>query len=206
MVDIWTATADKSLNDPVTFTEWNNLVGAGGNLDYLYNRGWRLHGQDTTERTSTSTSATDLSTVSGLSITVAQPVLLLVPFRKSSGAAAAVGFGLKVNSTTVIEAATANALGNSSATNQAEDGLMVIFITPRSANYLTGIVGMFSCRVTSTGANAVAAVLAPNASSTFAAVIPNATITSLAIRGISGSGSVTMAVDEVSVYAGGVTL
>lgn len=181
------------------------MVGANGNLDYLYNRGWRLHGIDSTDRTTTSTSATDLVTISSLSIPVAQPILIVGGYRKSSGAAAAVGIGLKVNATTVIEAATSAAMGHSSATNQAEDGSFMWLIGPRSASYLAGVNGFFHTRVSSTGAVAQAVTLAPG-SAAWVALIPNATVTSIIIRGISGSGSVTLGAKDVAVFAGGVTL
>lgn len=33
----WTALADKNTGDLVTSTEWNNILGVDGNLEYLYN-------------------------------------------------------------------------------------------------------------------------------------------------------------------------
>lgn len=152
-----------------------------------------LRYSNTSEVTTVSTSAVDLLTTGTLAIPVTSGIIIQGVARKSAGAAAAAGLGLKVNSTVTAEAAATASntrLWASDATNQAEDGTFWASIAPRSANYLNGSVGLYTVN----GLTAVSSLL--NAGSPF----PNATITSIAIRGISGSGSVTLAVKEVCVW------
>lgn len=160
--------------------------------------GLMLVGSDTTERTTTSVAATDLSTVSNLNIAATTPVLVAGIFRKTSGAAAASGLGLVINATTVEEAATTNALLNSSAGNQAEDGAFWWYIPPRATNYTQGLMGINIIRPSSGGTTVGNSGVV---SISLDAGAPIATITSITIRGISGDAAVTTAVDEVRVYA-----
>lgn len=158
-------------------------------------KGWRLEGENTSEQTTTSTSATDLVTISGLLIPTTQMIQIRFNYRKTSGAAAACGLGLKINSTVVAEATAAYSttnIGSTSNTNEAQFGAGEVTILPRSTNYLRGAYGSFTYYNTGGSSNAI----------TFpanTADIPNATITSIAIRGISGSASVTLAVKNVEI-------
>ncbi len=149
-------------------------------------------GSNTTEQTTTSTSAVDLVTISGLSIPATSPVMIVGNWRKTAGAAAAVGFGLKVNSTVVGEASVSSPIvANSTAANEAQTGGFVVFLMPRRTNYQGGAFGFYNQR---RGATSSGNTPANDAD------IPIATITSIALRAISGSASVTAAITDVRVY------
>ena len=154
--------------------------------------GYTLAGSNTTEQTTTSTSAVDLVTISGLSIPATSPVMIIGNWRKSAGAAAAVGFGLKVNATVIGEASTSSAIVvNTNSTNQAQNGGFVVYLMPRRTDYQGGAFGYFNPRK---GGTTTGNTPANDAD------IPTDTITSIAIRAISGSASVTAAVTDVAVY------
>lgn len=167
----------------------------GSRSDHAHAGSFVLVGSSTTEQTTASTSAVDLVTISGLSIPATTPIMITGNFRKTSGAATRVGVGLKINSTVVGEASAASAtVALSGATDEAQNGGFQVIIMPRRANYQGGAFGFYNQRRngTSTG-NAPAAD----------ADIPTDTITSIALRAISGNASVTMGVSDVYVYAMG---
>lgn len=151
-----------------------------------------LTGQNNTEATSTSTSAGDRVVVSGLSIPTTCPVLIMANLRKSAGHASACYFGLKVNSTVVMEADTASI--GTSALNQAGNGLAIWILGPQVANYLRAGVCIHNGSPNWDG-SAMGKVLYLHT-----ADMPNATITSIAIRGISANALNTHGVDEVRVF------
>ena len=159
-------------------------------------------GSNTTEATTTSTTAVDLLSVSGLSIPAAAPIRIEYLGRKSSGAAAVAKCGLTINATVVGEAVvSASARGYStSATDQAESGFAFIEIGPRIASYVCGAHGMQKSAVTASGAYALGSVLDDISG---AAVFPTVAITDIVIRGISNSALVTLAVDELHIYVFG---
>lgn len=160
-------------------------------------KGWRLEGSQLTEATMTGTSAADLLTVSSLLIPVTQAIRITGQFRKSAGAAGVCGLGLKLNTTVVGEAhtgATANGVAYTSNSNEAQSGAFVVDIMPRQANYLRAATGYFSEWGSAGGT--LTAIMQP----VYTADMPNATITDIIIRGISGSASITLAVDSVYVH------
>ena len=141
-----------------------------------------LVGSSSAATSTTSTSAVDLVTISGLSILVTQPWRLEFNWAKTLAFSAdTVGYGLKVNSTVTNEAGTGanTALCNSSATQQVEDGICIVSTSPRDATHLTGQVVTKLGHVSATGA---AAADAAGANTGMTAPYPNATITSIAIR------------------------
>ena len=154
-------------------------------------KGWRLEGSNTTEQTTTSTSIVDLVTISGLLIPATQPMRITVASRKSSGAAASGGLGLKLNSTTVFTAAASSYFPGWTSFNQGEYGMTVIDIAPRRTNYLTA---KFSSAIQVIGGSFLTGV-----NSGAGAALPIATITSIVITAISGSASVTIGVQDVLV-------
>lgn len=174
-----------------------------GATTYDFLQGPQIVGSNSSEQTSLSTSAVDLLTISNLNIPVTSGIRIIGVGRKSTGAASAAGLGLKLNATTIAEAASAaitasftpagGRLWGSSAANQAEDGPFWAEIAPRSANYLNCAIGGFANSVAGVGGSLSSFLNGTN-------VCPNATITSITIRGISGSGSVTIAVKEVIIY------
>lgn len=147
---------------------------------------------NTAEVTTVSTSAVDLLAFASLSIPVTSGIIIKGVARRTTGAAAAAGLGLKVNATVTCEAqvGTANAVWRSGAGNNTENGVFVIELGPRSGSYGGGfsVYSKSSTPATETGWV------------TGDAAVPNATITDIAIRAISGSGSVTVAVKEVAVF------
>ena len=158
--------------------------------------GTSFAGSQTTESTTTSTSAVDvISSTLGTSITVAEAFKVVVDFRKTSGAVTAVGLGLKLNTTTVSEAAISGSVPRAAYTDEAENGVAQWLIGTRATNYLNAIGGYYGIVGATNGG---VGTLFPAAGSTPA---PNATITTVVIRGISGSASVTCGVDELFFYA-----
>lgn len=144
------------------------------------------------EVTTTSTGAVDLLTISNLNIPVTSGVKICGVARKTAGGAFFVAVGLKINSTVVQEASNGtNRVWVGSGTNQAEDGSFEINIAPRSANYLNSVTGSWMDNISGIGA-AWIPLTATNP-------IPNATITSITLRGISGNAAVTLGVKEVVV-------
>ena len=170
--------------------------GAARKTFYPGRMGWTLVGANTAEVSTTSTVAVDLLTISGLSIPVGQPFKIILNVRKTATAANFVAFGLKINSTVVWEVP-GNSLLSSTATVQAEEGYLEFTIFPRSANYLSGGMGMRVWRISSTGAPATGVALTSPAVTN---LLPNATITSLTIRAVNDTANNNAAVKEAFVY------
>lgn len=163
---------------------------------YDFLQGPQIVGSNSNEATSTATGATDLLTISNLNIPVTSGIRITGVARKSAGAAAYAGLGLKLNATIVAEASSAGTAAQvwaSSNTNQAEDGSFFIEFAPRSANYLHTGVCTYTGLIGGVGYITTLGNVHNNAAA------PNATITSLAIRSIVGSASITVAVKEVVV-------
>ena len=147
-------------------------------------------GGNTTEATTTSTTAVDLLTVTGLSILAATPFLFVGGGRKTSGAADFAGLGFKIN-TTVI--ALPRDTWSTTATNEAQNGSYFQFITPRVTNYLLGGAGFYGV----TGATD------SNAGTTFlgaGANMPSVTITDVVIRALVVNALITIGADELHIY------
>ena len=189
-------TADGSL---VWDTATDRLtVGTGSSRKVFRPSGLELVGENTTEQTTVGTSMADLVTVTlTRSVPVTEGLRVTVSYRKSAGAAAAALLGLKLNTTVVLGAT--NHLAATSATNQAEDGILVFDIAPRSASYLTGIAGYYRTAVSASGAAAVVHTFTPLA---LDALLPNASLTSIVIRGNAVNALQTLGVKEVKVWAG----
>ena len=150
-------------------------------------KGWRLEAEDTAEYTTTSTTATDLVTISGLLIPVTQWVEVYFNFRRTAGAVAYGGIGLVVNATTICEAnkiGTTNQLAFIPNTNAAGDWLATLTIAPRSTDYLNGVSGKAGSYTTY-----------PTSDNP----LPNATITAMTFRGIIESASVTIGIKNIQI-------
>lgn len=158
--------------------------------------GMTLLASDTTERTTAAGSAVDLVTLTGLSIAVTTPLLAVIHYHKTAGAAAAPLLGLKINATTVYEASAGGHIAKFSATDQVEDGVAQIIIGPRVALYVAGALTTY--QTTNSGGFGGAQAFGATAPS---ATIPVATITDFIIRGSSASASVTLGVQSVFLYA-----
>jgi len=145
--------------------------------------GLRLVGVNDTEGTTTSTSVVDIVTVSGLSIGVNTPFIVVVALRKSTGTAATASVGLTLNSTQVMAPQTFT-----DSTAVARTGYFWAFVGPRDGTYTTP---GFNVR----GSDGLLAALRE------VQVVPNATVTSVIIRGFVGNADNTMGVKYVKVYA-----
>ena len=154
-------------------------------------------GGQTTEGTSTSTSPVDLLTVGSLSIAAASPMLLMMNFRKTTGATASIGFGLKLNSTVISEANQASTrFGATSADSAAYDGFCHALIGGRVTNYPSPVNGL-----SSSASNPARTGASRGTSPATTAVMPIATITDIVVRSDSSSASVTHAADEFHIYS-----
>ena len=149
-----------------------------------------LEGSQNTEATTTSTSEVDLVTVSSLTIQLTEVFMVIAAWRRTTGASTTAKFGLKLNSTTVISAA-GNPLGHSNNINEAMSGTLLFYVPSRVTNYFGAGMGL------SVGNSGMAPLKGVGFQ---AANAPNAEITDVIITAISGSGSVTLGVDEVRVY------
>lgn len=141
-----------------------------------------LAGYDNTERTTTSTTSVDLSTVA-VDIRFNIPFIVMANVRKTTGAANTASFGLKLNSTQVIS--NTAVLGS---VNEAVSGMLRLHVGPRVTNYLRAIEGR---------------VLAGNAEATnmYAnADMPTVNITQVIITAQVGDAAITAGCDEVKVY------
>jgi hypothetical protein len=154
-------------------------------------------GGQTTEAITTSTTAVDLLSASGLSIAAAEPYLLIGVARKTSGAAAGAGLGQTVNTTVVSEASpTAQTLCAFSTTNRIETGNFFVSMPGRVASYPrigTGLAG----RYIETGGISSAASTPGGVTND----VPTAQITDIVIRGISGDAAITLGADELQIYS-----
>jgi len=158
--------------------------------------------RSTTATTTASVTAVDLVTLStdvrgdALSIATDRWARVSFNYRKLATSANAVAFGLKINSTVVIEAANSTGVPRSSATQQAESGFGYFLIPPRSTNYGFGVDIDYS---TFTTAGAVTVSGKAEANPNAINAVPNAIITSLAIRAINATSTNSAEVTVVTV-------
>ena len=160
---------------------------------------FELVGTNTAEQTTTSTTVVDLVTVTlTRAVLVSEALRIMVGYRKTSGAASVAQLGLKLNTTTVLSPSSLGFLGQTTNANQAEDGIAIVDISPRSTNYLGGVIGSYRTVVSATGA---AAQVMTAVAAGLDALMPNASLTSITIRGLTASAAQTLGVKEVKVYA-----
>ena len=165
-----------------------------------------LAGSSSAATSTTSTSAVDLVTISGLNIPVATGFQVSVNYRKLASAAQDAHLGIKFNSTTYLEANTnSGTLAEMSGVQRAEDGLAVIQVAPRSsANYLNGIWWGYQSHASSTGAVTSTMPMGSAGAMTPSALIVNATITSIVIRAINNTTSNAVEVTSIRILTGSV--
>ena len=155
--------------------------------------GLTLEGSNTTEATSTSTSAANMSAVTSLSIAASTPILITFSFRKTSGTNGASSFGLTLNSTVVVDAGLdQNSIAHFTGST-ALSGSCVIYIGPRSTNYLRALSRFYN--YDSGGADTGRFDLSYNAD------MPTATITSVTLRGDAKNSDTTIGTSDVFVYS-----
>ncbi len=154
-------------------------------------------GGNTTEATTTSTSAVDVFTITVTAITAATPFHITGSARKTAGAAVQAGIGLVLNATTIYEAVVGSGLWRGDSGNAADEGCFLAMIPPRVVNYPRGFMGIRGGAYTAAGYPGVQPGLFVF---TVENDLPTANITSVVIRGISGNAAVTLGVDEGQVY------
>lgn len=159
--------------------------------------GFEEVGRNTVEQTTTSTSTVDIVTVTFTrSVAATEGLLIVGNASKDALAAQAVQLGLKLNTTVQYDPAV-QSLASSSGTNQAEDGMFMLWIMPRSTGYLNGVLGWEQWQISATGAQAKAqtAVVAPSNN------LITAALTQLVITGRNVTSNNNLAVKDVVVYA-----
>lgn len=200
----WTDPADRADGYVVGQTVWNQLIGDTGNLQFLYENSMIPAAVSTSAQTTTSTSATDLLTLTPTeSIGINDWAMVYFEFRKTATNPNAVAFGLKVNSTTVLEAVNSAGKPRSSATNQAEAGFCRFLIPPRSsANYGFGVIHEFACFTTAGAytASTLTDTAAASGPTNMSAALPNAAITSVTIRAINHAANNNAEVRNAALY------
>ena len=152
-------------------------------------------GGQTSEASTTSTSAVDLLTSGTLSIATGLPIMLFVAGRKDAGGAYKAAFGLKVNSTVISEAQITgdNSLMRFDGASGAESKYATATLGPRIANYERSTLGWVSGDTD----GAVSEGSAPSED----ADMPTATVTAIAIRGIVENAALTLSGDELHIYS-----
>lgn len=158
---------------------WREIFRRSGNV------GLRFEGSDSTERTTTATVKTAMSTITGLNIPVDRWILVQVSARKTAGAANAAIIYLDLNSTEVVGAQNAT-----SAANQAEFTVAEFLIPPRR-----GVTTYSGVRVDIEN-NAGA-----DTRGTVAATALAATVTQVVVSGNAANAAQMFAIDEVRVYS-----
>lgn len=161
-------------------------------------------GGQTTETTTTSTTAVDLLSVASLNIGAAVPLFLRIVSRKTTGAATAAGGALKLNTTVVAEASSAdmnlgNVTGVMDSSNQAEVADAVAHIQSIVTSYTFGAAIGFSNLHESLGGTSASALTRSVSGNR-----PNATLTDVVTRAISTAG-ITFGQDELHVYSSSIS-
>lgn len=202
----WTDPVDRADGYVVGGTVWNQLLGDLGNLQYLWENTWIPVASNSTAQATTSTAAVDLLTLTPTnSIGINDWALVRAEVRKTATNAQRVGFGLKINATTVYEAGALSGHTKpvSSATLQAEAGFMEWLIPPRStANYGFGVMTNWAFYTTAGNvAESMYSLLAgATGGSAAAAAVPNAAITSVTIRAINNTSNNNAEVKNAVLY------
>ena len=153
-------------------------------------------GGNTSEGTTTSTTVVDLLTSSSLTVLVTEPFYYTWNGRKTSGASAWFSHGIKLNSTTITDAATLGIFYSSGDADEVQDGGARVWFGPRVTNYFTNVNGQFSTFDASQVAHNVLV-----SKQNLAAVIPNATVTDVIVTAKVNNASITTGADEAQIYS-----
>lgn len=143
-------------------------------------------GGNTTEATTTSTATVTLFTISSLSLDAGVPVWVWANVRKTTGAAANMRAGVRLNATTAYAKGLLSA-----ATNAAEDMLFLAFLGARVTSYTQAHIAI---------GGAVSPGTAGDLESSNAA-LPVATVTDILLEGRVTSASITGGYDEFHAYS-----
>lgn len=153
-------------------------------------------GGQTTEASTTSTTAVDLLTTATMSIATDLPLLVLCAFRKDAGGAFKAAAGLKINSTVTGEADTGgsrNTFCKFDGASGAESKYGMAMLGPRISNYERGTFGIASGDTDGD----ISEGTAPSVD----ADMPTVTITTMAIRGEVENAALTLFADELHIYS-----
>ena len=158
-----------------------------------------LNGSQTSEATSTATSAADMLTSSTLDIAAAEEFQYIVGGRKTSGAVDNAALGIKINTTVTGEAlaATPSRTWGCSTANVAQSGGGQGWFGSRVSNY-QGTAGGNANAFGASGGNRASGSLSGLCES---AVVPIATVTIVSIRAITDDSNNTVSADELHVYS-----
>lgn len=189
-------------------TSAHGLVPKGTNVgDFLKDDGsWAApagaitrEGGQTTEATTTSTSATDLLSVTGLTVAAISPFMFINNGRKTSGAAARAQLGIKMNTTVVAEPASLSHNGwEATSADQAENGAFMLHQGARVTNYHGGGMAQGKQLLAADATDLNDPTSWTGLWDTAAPVAVE--ITSLILRGITLNASQTLGADEMHVY------
>jgi hypothetical protein len=149
----------------------------------------KWEGGNSTEGTTTSTSDTDIVTVSSLSIPAATPIWIYCLFRKTTGGTHLAYLGLTLNSTGIFATKEVT-----SALNQSESGSAIFYISGFVSAYARGAEFRIQ------NGHGTPSGTASFTSTTLAAR-PSDVLTSVKIRAKVANAAITMGVDEVYVYS-----
>jgi hypothetical protein len=178
----------------------NRKIAASGIATYIGSAVTRVGG-DTSEATTTSTGAMDLTTISSLTIDAVSPWKMTSLWRKTTGDASAASGGLKIiaDSTVVTgDSTTAATLWQSGTANLAENGGADTMVGAKVTNYLaSNAQNNIVSRNSSTGGFTYGNV----GTLTKDALFPAGQTTSIILRANSGHSSVTTGNDEVHIYS-----
>lgn len=190
----WTAPRTWVVGETLTAALLNthirdNELDIDSRLDALEAGGLVLAGASTGESSTTSTGAAGtLSQVTGLSIPATSGILVILPFRKTAGAAAG------VSSMSIELSSEGDVLGNTltDTANSAGSGLIVARYAPYAANYVRAAQARSSFR-NAAGTNTYVDWAATSDRSSNA-------ITAVTASGVVGSASITLATQGMKVY------
>lgn len=154
-------------------------------------------GGSTTQATTTSTTAVDLISISGLIIQAIEPIDISVLGRKDGGAANGAALGVKLNSSNILTP-TAAAVGIIlfSTDNEEQHGGSEVTMGARVSAITRGFAGYYGVYNTS-NTRRDSKVFDDN----MASGMPSVQITDVVITGISGNASITLYADELHIYA-----
>jgi hypothetical protein len=153
-------------------------------------------GGNTSESTTTSTSADHLLAIASLSIAAATPLVAHVLTRKTAGGANHPYWGYTVNAVSI-----GAGMGTGSSDNEIQEGMKLVYIPARVATYTFAGPIVLGRTSDQSGNNARAAIEAGSSGSgPMQAAFPTATVTDFKIDGNSQTG-ITFGVDERHLYS-----
>jgi hypothetical protein len=186
-------------NGNVSNTEYGYLSGVTSDLQTQLNAAGGAvtrQGGNTSEVTTTSTSADNLLAIASLSIAATTPLVAHVLMRKTAGAANHPVWGYTVNATSI-----GAGMGMGSTSNEIQEGMKLVYMPARVATY-TFAGPIVPGRASDQSGNNARTVIEAGSygSGPMQAAFPTATVTDFKIDGKSQTG-LTFGVDELHLYS-----